>query len=1094
MALNQQFAMRFYNSCAGVYSTATQQMAVSVFCDDLKTCSWSKLMAGYSNQSPFSIQYEYSNVSTTSSGLTPIKLASYDCDQAIPTFQNQSCSCIDCEVACKYPPASPDAVPINLFGIYFMYIISPLGFLILVVLLTIKSRREQQKLHDYDFNAASENSASIELIRIESPQSNQCLNRLFERWALICATHPIKTIAISLIAVCVMSSGLIRFQVTSDPVELWSSPNSQSRIQKQYFDQAFGPFYRLQQVVIKNLNNSQQTFEYAGQNYTGVFNLQFLRQVFELKENITKLVAKTENGTQIRLEDICYSPLNNGYCVIQSPMAYFRDNITNVNLNYMDTLVPCIKNPVMNTTCFGQYGGPTFPYVAFGGFDGDNYNSSSSIIITLLVNNHVNRPDNLPAMAWEKEFLRFVGRFADSAPPQYRVSYYSERSIEDELQRQSWSDVWTVLLSYSLMFVYVSVSLGQFVCIDRIFIDSKIGLGLAGVVIVICSVLSSLGVLSVFGLKGTLIVIEVIPFLVLAIGVDNIFILVQAFQRDEWRLDESVAGKVARVYGQVAPSLLLAFIAEITCFFLGAFSSMPCIRTFALNAGLALVIAFALQMNAFTALLALDTRRQIAGRVDLLLCASASSQNSRQERETLFVGESPLTRPGLLQRFFEHLYAPFVMRNPVRLSVIIVFLGCTFASLCVVHKIDIGLDQKLSMPIDSYMHQYFEDQLDELRVGPPVYFMLRGPFNYSNVNDRKYVCSKIDCQPLSLVNYISLEQKQSNRSYIAQYANNWLDQYEDWVSNSNCFRVDPLNKTYCPPSFPNRKRRCKNAEDVGIISGDTKRIEPAYFERYLRNFIAANPDVTCPFGGQAAYGSSLQFENKSSNRLIGSAFMTYYTPLKDSSDFTGALKSARQICAYFESFLRSSLNMSETKDISLLSYSIFHVYYEQFLDMQSNALLSMSISLVAIFICSLVLFRFRLRIALLLTGVIVCVVINMLGLMYVWNISLNAVSLVNMVITVGIAVEFCSHVTYDFVHSSLDSSYNRVDRAQHALAYMGSSVLSGITFTKFIGIVVLAFAHSQIFQVFYFRMYLLIVFLGALHGLLLLPSLLSIFG
>ena len=42
-------------------------------------------------------------------------------------------------------------------------------------------------------------------------------------------------------------------------------------------------------------------------------------------------------------------------------------------------------------------------------------------------------------------------------------------------------------------------------------------------------------------------------------------------------------------------------------------------------------------------------------------------------------------------------------------------------------------------------------------------------------------------------------------------------------------------------------------------------------------------------------------------------------------------------------------------------------------------------------------------------------------------------------------------------------------RARDALAEMGSSVLSGITFTKFGGIVVLAFSKTQIFQIFYFR-------------------------
>ena len=48
--------------------------------------------------------------------------------------------------------------------------------------------------------------------------------------------------------------------------------------------------------------------------------------------------------------------------------------------------------------------------------------------------------------------------------------------------------------------------------------------------IVLLSVASSLGFFSFVGEPATLIIIEVIPFLVLAVGVDNIFILVQSYQ------------------------------------------------------------------------------------------------------------------------------------------------------------------------------------------------------------------------------------------------------------------------------------------------------------------------------------------------------------------------------------------------------------------------------------------------------------------------------------------------------------------------------------------------------------------------------------
>lgn len=62
---------------------------------------------------------------------------------------------------------------------------------------------------------------------------------------------------------------------------------------------------------------------------------------------------------------------------------------------------------------------------------------------------------------------------------------------------------------------------------------------------------------------------------------------------------------------------------------------------------------------------------------------------------------------------------------------------------------------------------------------------------------------------------------------------------------------------------------------------------------------------------------------------------------------------------------------------------------------------------------------------------------DMIGMMYLWNIELNAISLVNLVMSVGISLEFCAHICRDFV---LSSKRSRLKRAEHALADMGSSV------------------------------------------------------
>lgn len=67
-----------------------------------------------------------------------------------------------------------------------------------------------------------------------------------------------------------------------------------------------------------------------------------------------------------------------------------------------------------------------------------------------------------------------------------------------------------------------------------------------GVLIVLASVVCSIGIFGFCGVAATLIIVEVIPFLVLAVGVDNIFILVQTSQREPRRPNETVPQHIGR--------------------------------------------------------------------------------------------------------------------------------------------------------------------------------------------------------------------------------------------------------------------------------------------------------------------------------------------------------------------------------------------------------------------------------------------------------------------------------------------------------------------------------------------------------------------
>ena len=55
--------------------------------------------------------------------------------------------------------------------------------------------------------------------------------------------------------------GLIYLQVTTDPIELWASPNSRSRIEKDFFDSNFRPFYRASQVTHNNFGRQENKWK-----------------------------------------------------------------------------------------------------------------------------------------------------------------------------------------------------------------------------------------------------------------------------------------------------------------------------------------------------------------------------------------------------------------------------------------------------------------------------------------------------------------------------------------------------------------------------------------------------------------------------------------------------------------------------------------------------------------------------------------------------------------------------------------------------------------------------------------------------------------
>ena len=120
---------------------------------------------------------------------------------------------------------------------------------------------------------------------------------------------------------------------------------------------------------------------------------------------------------------------------------------------------------------------------------------------------------------------------------------------------------------------------------------------------------------------------------------------------------------------------------------------------------------------------------------------------------------------------------------------------------------------------------------------------------------------------------------------------------------------------------------------------------------------------------------------------------------------------------------------------------------------------------------------------------IMSIVAGVLGYMTWWGVNLDGVALINLIMCIGFSVDYSAHICYHYMSVEDRSPDKKISASLYAL---GLPIIQGAIST-ILGVIGLAFAPSYLFITF-FKMIFLVILLGALHGLILLPVLLSLFG
>lgn len=295
--ISKTFADAAFQSCKNVRIPATGGFAIATMCGryGATLCTpqrWYDFQGDSSNGlAPLDVEFNLvPEGQSAPPGMIVYNGKALGCNETTLTG-GEACSCQDCEESC---PALPPLPPLptrfeigQLDGVMVICLIifcCLAGlFLTFVMVKCILKRRKGDSgkgSHKKDKNA-NEMKESHPII---DPKDVSCTDRnslamqeflgsFFRVWGSMMARHPFKVLLACLVMVVVLGSGLHKLELTTDPVQLWSSPTSRARREKDFHDKHFDPFFRTNQLILTAPGFPGHIYDslvFGKQNFSGI--------------------------------------------------------------------------------------------------------------------------------------------------------------------------------------------------------------------------------------------------------------------------------------------------------------------------------------------------------------------------------------------------------------------------------------------------------------------------------------------------------------------------------------------------------------------------------------------------------------------------------------------------------------------------------------------------------------------------------------------------------------------------------------------------------------------------------------------------------
>lgn len=544
----------------------------------------------------------------------------------------------------------------------------------------------------------------------------------------------------------------------------------------------------------------------------------------------------------------------------------------------------------------------------------------------------------------------------------------------------------------------------------------------------VCS--TFLGILSSVGLLSAIgveysIVVGTMPMLLLGIGIDDMFIMVAAWRNTN--PNHSVEQRMSDTLSEAAVSITITSLTDFLAFLIGIITVFPAVFGFCLFTAIAVLFDYIYQITFFAACLALDGYREDDNHHTITF-QTVLPKSYSSDKSTWYRW---LCSGGL--------------------------------------KLDGKVVEKAGEHIAS---KFFKYRYGPFVTKPAVKVLVLLLFaGYLGVSI--HGCTKVR-EGLELTDLVADDS----------YASDFLDKSGKYFTRYGprvMFVItEPLN--YWDESVQNRLldlvKKVEGTEYVG-----EKGLTAFWLLEYMKHLrnVVGHADVTQKLFIRHLhrYLSHTQFKSdvklsSDGESIVASRFFIQSINMSSSSRKIGLLREFRAIAAEFP--------------VKTFPYYPTFPFYEQYTAVKPNTLQNIGIALVAMCVVAIFMIPHPFC-AILIVVCIVSIDVGVVGVMTLWGVNLDAVSMISIILCIGFSVDFSAHITYAYMVSAADTRNTKIISA---LSEVGWPTVQS-AFSTILGTVPLAFANSYVFQTF-FKTLFLVIGIGFLHGIFVLPVVLSLIG